>query len=747
MQGVDKFALYHDAIPSEPKTVASALELEWLAALYRDAKSRESDSQWNKISDNEEDVIEIQSAAMLIPDLWPSLKGQEHNSLISHRLLQPAVVSDCLERYKHKAEYIMHIDVDEFIYSPKFESVWEYLQHQKNKHQWKSFLLGRTVGLYVPSANFGSSGQFWDFHNFWSPDFTSGTVNAFFDPRDSSLFRFLQQLSQSSNRTGVENDHLRISDVAKQLDAFRTSRLNDVSFFPTDVPKFAEFVHSRLKYDFPANASRAVLLDSIKLPALQRGEPSSSSPLRDLEFLIASAVHQLGALHSQRRLSADQNPDQIKGRTSDLIAPQNASMPEFLESQIHRSRTDEVVNSEAEIMDSGRAEFSAGREPELNKRRFRQPSISPDLLDRVKSYHSLRRSLMLFYPLITEEQIRRGPSATSHLDSQQIGKPLVQKLFPVCRVLGDKREAFLIEKEGFEPKSNELKKTLWLLGYICGVRLPGAMTMAGKVVYFTSSMKRSQTSRSSGRLRGCHRPSVHGCSHWIFGGHIRWTDPTSELRIDHHQFRSYERRTFGLPNWRGGPLGYPKEINFPILQSFLGSVIDTGKLKFVQRLRERIYNLGVLPKMADYDWRVEKRDGEIYDVSVEIANVSRSCSAIELLGEHQVMCPSLFPYVGFYMTRLMPPHPYQPYSWCSDIRVDSQFEAWTSAVDFDPNESHLSDIERLKRHTVLCPGFGETRCCDFDSELIKWQATRFANETKVWSSPSISELESLLYGM
>lgn len=306
LQGVDKFVLYHDAIPSEPKTVGSILELELLASFYRDSERRhqvsenesESSTKSNNLFINQklsprliEDIIEIQSASMLIPDLWPSLKNLEHNTMISHRLLQPILVSDCVERYRDRAEYIMHIDVDEFVYSPNFRTVWDFLQSAKSHRTWKSFLFGRIVGFYIQSVNFGSSGQFWDFHNFLAPDFSSGTINSYFDPRHSTLFRYLQQFNHSFHLL-TESQQFTSLDMTQQLDKFRTSRLKELSgFLPMEIQDFAEFLHQRLINDFSSKSSIEPFIDSFRVPSLR--STSQNSELKELERLVTMYLNQI----------------------------------------------------------------------------------------------------------------------------------------------------------------------------------------------------------------------------------------------------------------------------------------------------------------------------------------------------------------------------------------------------------------------------------------------------------------------
>lgn len=373
--------------------------------------------------------------------------------------------------------------------------------------------------------------------------------------------------------------------------------------------------------------------------------------------------------------------------------------------------------------------------------------ISSELLEKVKLYHRYFSNSVLFYPLIIEEQIRRGPSVTNRIDPKSFGIQISTQLFPVCGLPESRRKQYLVDHEGFIPESHELNRTVWLYGFICSSSLPSTLTMAGKAIYLTSAIRRSEGSRSSGRLRGCHRPSVHGCGHWIFGGRLHWADASSELRLDHHQFRSYERRSFGLPFWRGGPLGYPKNLNYTILQEFLDSIVDTGKLKFIPKLRERLLRLHVLPKMPDYSLNLKFKKEEITEIQIEAHNITKGCSAIELLGEHQMMCPNDYPFVGYYMTQHVPPHPYQPYSWCSNVPMDLTINPWKSAMNFlelHPNETALNNIKAFDKHAILCPGYGEIHCCDYNPLLKQYQTNRFTSQPKV-SRSTINELESLFY--
>lgn len=50
----------------------------------------------------------------------------------------------------------------------------------------------------------------------------------------------------------------------------------------------------------------------------------------------------------------------------------------------------------------------------------------------------------------------------------------------------------------------------------------------------------------------------------------------------------------------------------------------------------------------------------------------------------------------------------------------------------------------LNRHIRICPGYGETRCCDYDEALVQWQTRKFPGEPKVWQA-SVDPKDVLRY--
>ena len=478
----------------------------------------------------------------------------------------------------------------------------------------------------------------------FTPDPSSGSVTAYYDPRDSSLFQFLQQLNSSSELSPLE--------LAVQLDEFRVSRLNGSSLLTTtDINAFSKLVQQQLFNDFPSNASGTPFLDDLVIPALKAAE-SKDSPLNGLSDHIDAVL-------SQIQLSREESRKYLRHSPSTVAS---SSFPE-----------------------------------------------------RTKLYEYYVQNSALFYPLVIDEQIRRRPF--NSIDGNETEKRIARELFPVCQVPESDRKQFLIDHEGFEPNSDRLDPTLWTYNELCKASfVDSMMTSLGKSIYITSSMRPSQDIRSHGRLRGCRYPAAHLCANRIHDGHLENLD-AQDLRLDHHFFRSFQQRSFDYPEWRGGPLGYVKDWNYTVLQTYLDSIVDTGKLRFVRKVRQRLAQLLVVPKMPDYTFNTKTNNGEINKILIGRQNAKRKCSAIELLGGHQFMCPPDFPYVGYWVGD----DPYQPYSWCSDVLLDPADNNIFGLGKYYPKEKHLSRYQLLNKHTVFCPGYGETRCCDYDSALESYQ--------------------------
>jgi len=76
------------------------------------------------------------------------------------------------------------------------------------------------------------------------------------------------------------------------------------------------------------------------------------------------------------------------------------------------------------------------------------------------------------------------------------------------------------------------------------------------------------------------------------------------------------------------------------------------------------------------------------------------CTAYDILAEYKTMCPEEYPYVAFQLSKdLAPPSPLIMGGWCGQTR-----------------NGHLSEM--IPGHLMMCPGWPETSCCDFEPSLL-----------------------------
>lgn len=689
IQGIDKFVLYHDSPLGDSRAVESAFQLEQLPHLLRTVETIRCIREGRQNAPQcLEDVVDVLPASLLIPDAWTDIQNMNASTWISHRLLQPTLAGHCFERYKDRSEFLVHLDVDEFMYSPTYPTLYDYLSAQLQDEKWKRYIFGRSVGIHVSSINYGSAGQFWDFHNRWFPDTGTGRFHVLFDPRDSSLYRLL---NQHSART------LSKMDVVRALQKLRFDRLHDVNFFNMNETLFKRFVEEQLKRDFPnsvvahtkvqhltstekVRSTRVALLDKIPfwnytLPSFKPGQPT---------------VKESDNVQNIMQILAESSPQSFQSRTAH----------NYFSKLIPLNGTTENTNFDGDAARSQR-------------------------------YQRDIRKYAQFYPLLIEEQLFRG--FYSALDSDKVNyKSWVATWLPVCKESHSLRSKYLKSQEGFETENAyELSIQLKLLSFLCQGSLPPSITQIGKMVYISETLGRGDISRRYGFLRGCRRPGVHNCAHWIVGGTFIYPKPSNEVRLDHHQFRSYERRTFALPAWRGGPSGYSHSMNYTLLQSYVQTVRDESKLRFVPEIRRRLLDYSLVPSLQQYELQEDFR--------VVSRNISTHCNPFLLLSDQQIMCPKNKPYVGIDYLFLPPPTPHLPLTWCTDIPRLTNDQRWRKTLVLQKVYPHETAklLQLAANHTALCAGYGELNCCDYNPDFVIYQSKRFAEEV-----PLIYSLES-----
>eukprot|EP00914_Ancora_sagittata_P014976 GHVO01029401.1.p1 GENE.GHVO01029401.1~~GHVO01029401.1.p1 ORF type:complete len:621 (+),score=77.29 GHVO01029401.1:29-1891(+) len=269
------------------------------------------------------------------------------------------------------------------------------------------------------------------------------------------------------------------------------------------------------------------------------------------------------------------------------------------------------------------------------------------------------------YPLVIESQLLRLPSAT--IDGKKTAENVAMKVLPQCQ--GSEKEA------------------------ICEGKMSNSYTLGGKTVYRTEAMRNFKKPS----IRGCRRPGVHGCNYRMAILSEHYAEP-KDLRVDHHQFRSIEKRTLKHRSWRGGEFSLLGRSDFFDVQTLTSSLYDDTKLKYVDRVRAAISEMRPMPKIMTYN----------LDKGAKVAGgIMSRCSPLDVYTKRQSMCPKEFPYVGIPMTDAQPPNQFLPYAWCSEVPVPL-------ADSMQPNNLFI-----LTSGTKTCPDFPEASCCDYDARIDK----------------------------
>lgn len=259
--------------------------------------------------------------------------------------------------------------------------------------------------------------------------------------------------------------------------------------------------------------------------------------------------------------------------------------------------------------------------------------------------------------------------------------------------------------------------------------IPSWMTTLGKSVYRTDILTRPDIARRLQKSHGCLAPWVHTCAYEAgLLRKIRTTDGI--LRLDHHQFRSLQRRTSSLPSWRGGPYGYAVKPGFRDIQRLSNVVVDATKARLSRLVRERIFSqFEPFPKFLNYS-----RTSEIG--LTPYGGILSTCSAFELVSKRQVPCPREYPYVRFGQSGLVSPTTYLPYFWCTR---EPYKENETKSDEF----WELRERERMSafEERIMCPGFPEVRCCNSvyigNASLWDHPIASLASDVFDFRSPSI----------
>lgn len=173
-QGIEKFALYLDDYPSTRLGGAQLDQIRLLPELYEKRMNLPT-------------LINIYSgASFLQAESAEQLLRVKDVTTQMHRLVQQSMLLHCQRKYETTAEWILHIDVDEFLYAPKHPTIAEYLQslYTADTRIGRAYRSGNLSSLYISPVNFGMAAT-----DLLSPrvalvsDPVTADVRLLFDPR------------------------------------------------------------------------------------------------------------------------------------------------------------------------------------------------------------------------------------------------------------------------------------------------------------------------------------------------------------------------------------------------------------------------------------------------------------------------------------------------------------------------------------------------------------------------------------
>eukprot|EP01054_Gregarina_sp_Poly1_P008918 Gregarina_sp_Poly_1__8917@NODE_539_length_7612_cov_394_304042_g426_i0_p1_GENE_NODE_539_length_7612_cov_394_304042_g426_i0NODE_539_length_7612_cov_394_304042_g426_i0_p1_ORF_typecomplete_len769_score83_57Glyco_transf_92/PF01697_27/7_1e19Glyco_tranf_2_4/PF13704_6/1_3e06TMEM72/PF16054_5/0_26_NODE_539_length_7612_cov_394_304042_g426_i037236029 len=682
LQGIEKFVLYYEAAPGDRLASVSASRVLLLKEFY--------DQQGLP------DLIEVQSTGNL---LWENLNAFQFVNQVwndYHRIAQNAVYNDCVRRYEDRAEWIITLDGDEFLwvnntakptvkdyfhafgdiaYSVRNETypliksglLSNHIHPQMRQDlrilveqdaaEWTLYVKNQTLdALYVPGIPYGSAGVFWEYNNLLARDLISGNIQLFFDPRDHVRFRSLyNKLKRSEKRMlaglGIKPAHT----LESKLEGIEL-RLREQT----------NFLDAEMDWE--------------------------NETLKGFDDLSVQLLHQL--------LSAERADD-----VYDFFSHKLAT--EYADSDVQPL----VFPG----MDSGTIKKL------LNLLRNR--SANKDIADQGIIAEKLNELLLIFsrlwsqfYPLVLEYAVWRAPNWTTG-ESLETIYAAVERYFPVCKdYLMAIREIDRIDPNALEPPPPPIERPHPMCGVGRGGPPYSDFTQMGKTAYWTGEWTRRGTQAKhqsklgrrmffDGDFEGCPNIWIHHCGfrHSYSRNHtVSRTNPLYELRIDHHSFRSIYKRTLGYPNWRKRHLmGFVELRGNDTLpyEHFVNSHRDRGASVWLPELRERLIKLTPLPRFLRK---------ELNTKTAQICNreVQSYPSLGELLSELKVQCPGSHPFVGLSMLK-SPPPPTAVILGGHCVNV---------------KDGRHSGREFLHADAVMCPGFPEVACVDrlSDDRLANW---------------------------
>lgn len=207
IQGVTKFVLYLDDIPMAGN--------DWAFNYYLKNYY----------------PVEIHSLKNMFIDSFPNLTDNNPGFELPamHRLSQHAMLRQCASLYGHMTEWIIHIDVDEFLYpSANYHTLAEYLQdlHRPDSGPANNiahlYQKNELAVIYVAPVNYGlSSDRFFDFRV--KPSIHSGYLQLLYDSNipgntgvSSFFFEVLRSHLNNSLNEGIFKFYSELIELEKR---------------------------------------------------------------------------------------------------------------------------------------------------------------------------------------------------------------------------------------------------------------------------------------------------------------------------------------------------------------------------------------------------------------------------------------------------------------------------------------------------------------------------------------------------
>jgi len=232
LQGVEHFVLYPVFLPHDEATMKSFQDISLLPSFYSERKMA--------------DLVELIPATQIVKEVRKKVGNMTKWNKELDEFFQRTVYYHCASHLSNRTEWIYFGDVDQFIYAPKYDSVWKFLSSNEAKG---------VNSFYVDAQICGSNGNFWDFHTTLQTEPVSGKISLTYDPRDSSEYRFKHYMDESGLPQNLQQIRLgRFEKTESQISKMKSSGWNSWTFLT-----------KKLREDFPLNDSIPVISPSSRI--------------------------------------------------------------------------------------------------------------------------------------------------------------------------------------------------------------------------------------------------------------------------------------------------------------------------------------------------------------------------------------------------------------------------------------------------------------------------------------------------